>query len=76
MKNNVYKDSVKKWIRPMKSEDASRVAEILIFAKRSAYRPIFRNDYVSFQEMSVLNLALSYLENSKLRENVFVGARI
>lgn len=72
MKNNVYKDSVKKWIRPMKSEDASRVAEILIFAKRSAYRPIFRNDYVSFQEMSVLNLALSYLENSKLRENVFV----
>ena len=36
MKNNVYKDSVKKWIRPMKSEDVSRVAEILIFAKRSA----------------------------------------
>ena len=64
MKSNFHNDSGTGYIRPMRENDASRVAEILIFAKRVAYRPIFRNDYVSFQEMNVLDLALSYRENS------------
>lgn len=59
-------------IRPMTAGDASRVAEILIFAKRTAYRTIFRNDYVSFQEMNVLELALSYRDCAPMRNDVFV----
>lgn len=69
---NIIENNAKNHIRPMNTQDASRVAEILIFAKRAAYRPIFRNDYVSFQEMSVLDLALSYRDDPKLREDVFV----
>ena len=36
-------------IRAASKKDASRLAEILIFAKRMAYRPIFQNDIVSSQ---------------------------
>ena len=38
-------------IRAAVPADASRLAEIQIFAKRTAFRTIFQNDYVSFQEM-------------------------
>lgn len=48
-------------IRSATKDDASRIAEILIFAKRTAYRHIFKNDRVSFGEMQVLPLALDYL---------------
>lgn len=44
-------------LRKAAEKDISRMAEILIFAKRMAYRPIFRNDTVSFNEMQVLPLA-------------------
>ena len=44
-------------LRKANYEDISRIAEILIFAKRMAYRPIFQNDRVSFNEMQVLPLA-------------------
>ena len=47
--------------------DASRLAEIQIFAKRTAFRPIFQNDYVSFQEMQVLDLALSFRDDPDMR---------
>lgn len=50
-------------IRPAVSADASRLAEILIFAKRAAYRPIFHADNVSFGEMQVLPLALAYRDD-------------
>ena len=50
-------------IRKAQKKDASRLAEILIFAKRTAYRPIFQNDIVSFNEMQVLDLAL-YFQNA------------
>lgn len=52
--------------------DASRIAEILIFAKRAAYRPIFRNDAVSFGGMQVLPLALDYLEGRESLEHIWV----
>ncbi len=44
-------------LRRAEKKDISRIAEILIFGKRMAYRPIFRNDAVSFNEMQVLPLA-------------------
>lgn len=44
-------------IRVATIKDASRLAEIQIFSKRKAFRPIFQNDDVSFNEMSVLRLA-------------------
>lgn len=59
-------------IRKAASQDASRIAEILIFAKRTAYRSIFHNDAVSFGEMQVLPLALDYLEGRESLEHVWV----
>lgn len=44
-------------VRKAQSKDIPRIAEILIFAKRAAYRPIFQNDEVSFNEMQVVSLA-------------------
>ena len=43
-------------IRKATKEDASRLAEIQIYAKRYSYRSIFQNDEVSFNEMQVLSL--------------------
>ena len=59
-------------IRAAVPADASRLAEIQIFAKRTAFRPIFQNDYVSFQEMQVLDLALSFRDDPDMRKDVFV----
>ena len=59
-------------IRKATTEDASRIAEILIFSKRVAYRSIFKNDKVSFGEMQVYPLANQYIKNPKLLENIFV----
>lgn len=51
--------------------DVSRIAEILIFAKRTAYRSIFNNDEVSFNEMQVLDLALALQKDNAL-DNILV----
>lgn len=59
-------------IRPAQAEDASRIAEIWIFAKRTAYRSIFQNDQVSFGEMQVLPLALSLRDEKQLRQDLWV----
>lgn len=59
-------------IRKAEAADASRLAEILIFAKRVRYRPIFQNDLVSFGAMQVLPLALEYRDSPKKREGVWV----
>ena len=61
-----------KQIRPAVTEDISRIAEILIFTKRSAYRAIFQNDHVSFGEMQVLPLAETYLENPEKLNDYYV----
>lgn len=44
-------------IRKAEIADASRIAEIAIFAKRVAYRSIFKDDKTSFGEMQVVPLA-------------------
>lgn len=59
-------------IRCAERKDASRLAEILIFAKRVTYRPIFKNDRVSFNEMQVLDLALSFRDNEHELDDIYV----
>lgn len=59
-------------IRRATREDASRIAEILVFTKRMNYRRIFRNDKVSFGEIQVYPLAKAYVENPDKLEGVWV----
>ena len=50
-------------IRKANKQDIPRIAEIIVFGKRVAYRPIFGNDYVSFNELQVVNLYEEYNSN-------------
>lgn len=59
-------------IRKATPKDASRLAEILIFTKRCAYRPIFQNDAVSFNEMPVLDLALHFRDDPGALDGIYV----
>ena len=49
--------STRHMLRKASEKDISRIAEILIFAKRVSYRPIFEDDKVSFNVMQVLTEA-------------------
>lgn len=59
-------------IRKAEMEDISRIAEIIVFGKRVAYRSIFNNDFVSFHELQVVALAEEYKSNPALLENMLV----
>ncbi len=59
-------------IRKATTEDASRIAEILIFSKRLNYRSIFCDDKTSFGEMQVLPLATEYMNKPDKLDGVFV----
>ncbi len=59
-------------IRKSVIQDASRLAEILIFTKRMNYRKIFHDDKVSFGEMQVFPLAQDYIANPEKLENIWV----
>ena len=58
-------------IRKATEEDASRIAEILVFVKRMKYRPIFKDDAYAFVEMQVLPIAKKYVEDGII-DNMFV----
>ena len=58
------------YIRKAVTQDASRLAEILIFTKRMNYRKIFQDDKVSFGEMQVLPLAQDYIANPEKLTNI------
>ena len=58
-------------IRKATEEDASRIAEILVFVKRMKFRPIFQDDVYSFVELQVLPVAKKYIENGII-EKMFV----
>lgn len=58
-------------LRKAGNMDISRIAEILIFTKRTTYRPIFKNDNVSFNEMQVLN-EIEKLSQSSALDNIYV----
>ena len=59
-------------IRKATIQDVPRIAEIIVFGKRVAYRPIFNNDLVSFNELQVLNLIEEYRNNPTVVDNMLV----
>ncbi len=59
-------------VRKTTMQDVSRIAEIIVFGKRVAYRPIFNNDFVSFNELQVINLIEEYRSNPALIDNMLV----
>ncbi|MBO7124050.1 MAG: GNAT family N-acetyltransferase [Treponema sp.] len=58
-------------IRKAEAKDLSRIAEILVFAKRVKYRPIFNNDDYSFNELQVVKLVEEY-GKPKILDNIWV----
>ncbi|MDE7435906.1 MAG: GNAT family N-acetyltransferase [Lachnospiraceae bacterium] len=50
-------------IRQADKQDIPRIAEIIVFGKRVTYRPIFENDYGSFNELQVVDLYEEYKSN-------------
>ena len=55
-------------IRKAVPTDIPRIAEIIVFGKRTAYRSIFQNDTVSFNQLQVCSLADAYTHDlSQLR---------
>lgn len=50
-------------IRQADKQDVSRIAEIIVFGKKVAYRPIFENDSVSFNKLQVVHLYEEYKNN-------------
>ena len=59
-------------VRKATNQDISRIAEIVVFGKRVAYRSIFRNDEVSFNEMQVIPLWEEYKETPENLNNMRV----
>lgn len=58
-------------LRKASNMDISRIAEILIFTKRTTNRPIFKNDNVSFNEMQVLK-EIEKLSQPSALDNIYV----
>ena len=63
---------VSKNIRKANIDDASRIAEILVFSKRKNYRYVFNDDIGSFVYLQVYPLAKEYIENPELLKDMFV----
>lgn len=59
-------------VRRATMQDVSRIAEIIVFGKRVAYRPIFNNDFVSFNELRVIDIMERYQNNPQLIDNMIV----
>lgn len=59
-------------IRRAEREDVSRIAEILVFAKRVNYRSIFQNDKALFGGLQVLTTAEEYLPHPERLETIWV----
>lgn len=59
-------------VRKATKKDISRIAEIIVFGKRVAYRTIFQNDVVSFNEIQVIPLWEEYKENPEMLEHMLV----
>ncbi len=66
-----FSNGNKAHIRRATQEDISRIAEILVFAKRMKYRSIFNDDAYLFGELQVLPVAKKYIENGFLN-NMFL----
>ncbi|MBQ7669375.1 MAG: GNAT family N-acetyltransferase [Clostridia bacterium] len=58
-------------IRKARTDDLSRIAEILVFVKRIKFRPIFKDDDYSFGELQVLRVAEEY-SKPEILNSIFV----
>lgn len=59
-------------VRKATKKDITRIAEIIVFGKRVAYRTIFQNDEVSFNEIQVIPLWEEYKDNLEKMEHMLV----
>ncbi|MCI8288130.1 MAG: GNAT family N-acetyltransferase [Lachnospiraceae bacterium] len=59
-------------IRKAELRDIPRIAEIIVFGKRTAYRPIFQNDAFSFNELQVCSLAEAYTRDLSQLQHMLV----
>lgn len=59
-------------IRQADKQDIPRIAEIIVFGKRVAYRSIFENDFVSFNELQVVDLYEYYKRNPNILDGMLV----
>ena len=59
-------------VRKATEQDISRIAEIIVFGKRVAYRPIFQNDVVSFNEIQVIDIIEEYRNSPSRIDNMLV----
>lgn len=59
-------------IRKATKQDISRIAEIIVFGKRVAYRDIFKDDVGTFNQLQVLDVAEEILGNPALLESMAV----
>lgn len=59
-------------VRKAAKKDISRIVEIIVFGKRVAYRSIFQNDEVTFNEMQVIPLWEEYNDTPNRLEHIRV----
>ena len=59
-------------LRKATIQDIPRIAEIIVFGKRVAYRPIFNDDIGSFNELQVIHIIEEYQNNPRLIDNMIV----
>lgn len=59
-------------IRPAKTADASRIAEIIVTNYRVNFYPFFHNDPFYFGELNVVDMASEYAEGTQALRNTFV----
>ena len=62
---------ISEFLRKAQEKDINRIAEIIIFTKRQTYRPIFKNDEVSFNVMQV-GFEIERLKNPDEMKNLYV----
>lgn len=60
------------YVRNAVREDVSRIAEILVFSKRTHYRRVFQDDDFSFGTLQVLSVALDLLKTPEKIKNYWV----
>lgn len=59
-------------IRNAVPQDIPRIAEIIVFGKRTTYRPIFQDDFGSFNEIQVIKVIEQYRQDPSLLKNMLV----
>lgn len=59
-------------IRKAEPADVSRLAEILVFSKRTHYRKVFQDDDFSFGELQVFPIAQNFLEKQEILRGYYV----